>query len=445
MGMMRWNVLLWCKRKIMRPFQKICSQASRLFTHLQIAPQWSEFFQKRGQGRCRDQETEKDRPAPKRILVIDACPLTPEQDSGSLRMFNLLQVLGQMGMEVTLVADNLQKNDSTEVLQSLGIKSLYRPHINNLVKFLQQRSATYDYVILSRLVVAGKYVDLIKNYAPETKVIFDSVDLHYLRIEREALTKADNKLKSFAAECKQRELAVAQKADITLVVSPVEKQILEKECPRIRIEIVSNIHEIHGRGADFSGRRGLLFIGGFSHAPNVDAVLFFVRNIFPLVKKNLTEVCFHIIGSNVPDEISRLANSRILVHGFVQDGGPFFNACKVSVAPLRFGAGIKGKINQSQSYGVPVVATSLAVEGMQLEHGESVLVADTPGKFAEAIVSVYTNEDLWNRLSQNGIRNLEEHFSFNSARTSLESLFNPVPMKTGGADSFQHFPGHTVA
>lgn len=415
----------------MRPFQKLCSQVSQLVNHLRIAPQWRKAFQKHERGRRLGRKAGKDRQASKRILVIDASPLTPERDSGSLRMFHLLQILNQLGMKVTFVTDNLQNNHTTEVVQSLGMETPYRPQINNLVKFLKQRSATYDYVILSRLVVAGKYVDLIKKYAPGTKVIFDSVDLHHLRIEREALTKADDNLKRFAAECKQRELAVARKADITLVVSPVEKQILEKECPRIRIEIVSNIHEVQGRCADFSNRHGLLFIGGLFHTPNVDAVLFFTREIFPLVEKTLTDVPFHIIGSKVPDEIARLASSRILVHGFVPDVGPFFKACKVSVAPLRFGAGIKGKINQSQSYGVPVVATSLAVEGMQLEHGKSVLVADTPEKFAEAIVSVYSNEDLWNRLSQNGIKNLEEHFSFRSARTSLENLFNPVPMETG--------------
>jgi glycosyltransferase involved in cell wall biosynthesis len=420
----KWYAILWCKRKITRPFQELRRQ---LVTQLKIDQKWSEVFQKRGHGGRIDLEIGKDRYAKRRILVVEACPLIPEQDSGSLRMFNFLRILGQMGIKVTFVADNLQKNHCTEVLQSLGIESLYRPQINNVAKFLKQHSATYDYVILSRLAVAGKYVDLVKNYAPRTKIIFDTVDLHYLRIEREALTKADDKLKRFAAECKKRELAVARKAHITSVVSLVEKQILGKECPHIRIEIVSNIHEIHGRGADFSNRHGLLFIGGFSHAPNVDAVLFFVRNIFPLVEKNLPDVRFHILGSNVPDEITRLANTRILVHGFVQDVGPFFNACKVSVAPLRFGAGIKGKINQSQSYGVPVVATSLAVEGMQLEHGKSVLVADTPEKFAEAIVSIYTNEDLWNQISQNGIKNLEEHFSFNSARVSLENLLNFIP------------------
>jgi glycosyltransferase involved in cell wall biosynthesis len=435
---------LWCKRKTVRPFQKLYRQASQLVTQLKTDRKRSEFFQKRDHGGRMDWDFEKDRHAPHRILVIDARPLTPEQDSGSLRMFNILQILHQVGIKATFVADNLQRNRCTEILESLGIENLYRPQINNLARFLKQHAAAYDDVILSRLAVAEKYINLIKKHAPGTRIIFDTVDLHYLRVEREALTKADNNLKRLAAKCKKRELAVAGKARATLVVSPVEKQILKKECPRIRVEVVSNIHEIHDHGGSFSNRRGLLFIGGFFHTPNVDAVLFFVRNIFPLVEKALPDVRFHILGSNIPDEIIRLANLRILVHGFVPDVGPFFKACKVSVAPLRFGAGIKGKINQSQAYGVPVVATSLAVEGMQLEHGESALVADTPEKFAEAIVSVYTNENLWNRLSQNGIRNLEEHFSFNSARISLESLFNPVPMETGDAGPFQPFPGHTV-
>ena len=428
-----WYALLWCKRKVMRPFQKLCRQTLQLVTQLRIDQKWEGIFKKHGHGGRMDFKIGKDHHVPKRILVVDAYPLTPEQDAGSLRMFNFLQVLRQMGIKVTFIAGTLQRNRCTGVLESLGVENLYSPQINDIAEFLKQRSAAYDYVVLSRLAVAERYIDLIKKHAPGTKVVFDTVDLHYLRSEREALTKADDNLKRSAAKCKEHELAVARKAHATLVVSPVEKQILKKECPRIRIEIVSTIHEVRDHDVVLSNRRDLLFIGGFSHAPNVDAVFFFVRDIFPLIEKSLPDVRFHILGSNVPDEITRLANLRILVHGFVRDVGPFFKACRVSVAPLRFGAGVKGKINQSQSYGVPVVATSLAVEGMQLEHGESVLVADTPEKFAEAIVNVYTDENLWNRLSRNGIKNLEEHFSFNSARTGLESLFNQVPTETSAS------------
>ena len=422
-----WYAVLWCRRKITRPFLKLCGQTARLASELETAQRWGGIFLRPGSGRRADLVLETNRHFPRRLLVIDAHPPTPERDGGSLRMFHLLRLLRQMDLQVTFVADDLQRNHCTEILDSLGVENLWHPKIGSVAGFLKRRAASYDCVILSRLAVAEKYVDLVKKHAPGTKVVFDTVDLCYLRSEREAETKADDKLKWLAEECKKRELAVARKADATLVVSPVEKQILGKECPGVRIEVVSNIHEIHPRGAGFSNRRDLLFIGGFSHTPNVDAVLFFVRNIFPLVEKALPNVRFHVIGSSVPDDINRLANLKILVHGFVQDAGQFFNECKISVAPLRFGAGIKGKINQSQSYGVPVVATSLAVEGMQLEPGESVLVADTPGKFAEAIVRVYTNEALWDRLSRNGMKNLEEHFSINSARTGLERLFKPVP------------------
>ena len=422
-----WYAVFWCRRKITRPLLKLCGQTARRVSELEAAQRWGGIFRNLGRGRRADLQRETNREFPRRLLVIDAHPPTPERDGGSLRMFHLLQLLRQMDLQVAFVADNLQRNHCTEILESVGVETLWHPKISNVAGFLKTRAASYDYVILSRLAVAEKYVDLVKKYAPGTKVVFDTVDLCYLRSEREAEMKDDDNLKWLARACKKRELAVAQKADATLVVSPVEKQILGRECQGIRVEVVSNIHQTQLRGAGFSSRRDLLFIGGFSHAPNVDAVLFFVRDIFPLVERALPNVRFHVIGSNVPNEIARLANLKILVHGFVQDAGPFFDECKISVAPLRFGAGIKGKINQSQSHGVPVVATSLAVEGMQLEPGESVLVADTPGKFAEAIVSVYTNEALWDRLSRNGIKNLEEHFSFNSARTGLERLFNPVP------------------
>jgi glycosyltransferase involved in cell wall biosynthesis len=426
--------LLWCGRKIMRPLQKVHKQASRVAARLKVD-------QSLDSGGRASGTIETDRAARKRILVIDTRPPTPEQDSGSLRMFHLLQILRQMEMEVTFVADNPECNSWTGKLESLGIKILYRPRINNLARFLKLHSAAYDDIILSRLAVAEKYIDLIKKHAPDAKVFFDTVDLHYLRMEREAQTKADDALKRLAAECKINELAVAQKTQATLVVSPVEKQILRRECPQIRIEVVSNIHEIPTRGGGFSDRRGLLFIGGFDHSPNVDAVLFFVRHIFPLVERTLPDVRFHVLGSNVPEEIGSLANLKILVHGFVPDVGPFFNACRISVAPLRFGAGIKGKINQSHAYGVPVVATSVAVEGMQLEHGQSALVADTPETFAEAIRTLYTNEHLWNRLSQNGIKHVEKYFSYNSARAGLERLFNPGPIKLRDADSFQPSSG----
>ena len=143
---------------------------------------------------------------------------------------------------------------------------------------------------------------------------------------------------------------------------------------------------------------------GSSTRPNIDAVLFFVQKIYPLVSEHLRDAKFYIIGDKAPPEIVALATERIVVAGLQRDVRPFFDSVKLSVAPLRFGAGVKGKINQSMAFGVPVVATSLAVEGMDLTDHEDILVADEPEDFARALIELYESEELWNRLSENGIK-----------------------------------------
>ena len=150
------------------------------------------------------------------------------------------------------------------------------------------------------------------------------------------------------------------------MVSSVEQKLLREARPHKSIEIVSTIAEVPGSKTPFALRRDWLFIGGFQHTPNIDAVLFFVQKIYPLVSEHLRDAKFYIIGDKAPPEIVALATERIIVAGLQRDVRPFFDSVKLSVAPLRFGAGIKGKINQSMGFGVPVVATSLAVEGMPL-------------------------------------------------------------------------------
>src|SRR5262249_44984449 len=138
---------------------------------------------------------------------------------------------------------------------------------------------------------------------------------------------------------------------------------------------------------------------------------------------------FYIIGDNTPPEIVALANEKIIVTGLQRDAGPFFDSVKLSVAPLRFGAGVKGKINQSMAFGVPVVATSVAVDGTELRDREEVLVADEPEDFAEALIELYESEELWSRLSENGIRKTRELYSIEAAREKLKFLFSEEHLK----------------
>ena len=208
------------------------------------------------------------------------------------------------------------------------------------------------------------------------------------------------------------------------MVSGVEQKLLHKARPDQSIEIVPTIAEVSGSKTPFALRRDWLFIGGFQNRPNIDAVLFFVKDIYPLVSEHLGDAKFYIIGDKPPPEVAALATERIVVAGLQRDVRPFFNSVKLSVAPLRFGAGIKGKINQSMGFGVPVVATSLAVEGMELQDREDILIADEPEDFARALIELYESEDLWTRLSENGIRKTQALYSTEAARKKLELLFS---------------------
>ena len=130
-----------------------------------------------------------------------------------------------------------------------------------------------------------------------------------------------------------------------------------------------------------------------------------------------------------PPEVAALATDRIVVAGLQRDVRPFFDSVKLSVAPLRFGAGVKGKINQSMAFGVPVVATSMAIEGMELTDREDILVADEPEEFARALIELYQSEELWNRISENGVRKTRALYSIEAAREKLKLLFGDEHLK----------------
>lgn len=212
------------------------------------------------------------------------------------------------------------------------------------------------------------------------------------------------------------------------MVSSTEQRLLQKELPDKSFQLVSNIVDVPGSNTPFALRRDWLFIGGFQHPPNIDAVLFFLKEIYPLISEHLVDAKFYIIGDKVPPEIVALAKENIIVAGLQRDVRPFFDGVKLSVAPLRFGAGVKGKINQSMAFGVPVVATSLAVEGTDLRDREEILVADRPEDFAQAVIELYESEQLWNRISENGLKKTRALYSVEAARTKLEVLFSDEHM-----------------
>ncbi len=378
---------------------------------------------------------ERERAVKKRLLMIDARILMPDKDSGSLTAFNLIKIFQSLDYKVTFAPDNLlYVNRYTEDLQRIGVECLYCSHVTSIQSYLETHGKLYDVIYLARLEVTEKYIHLVKTLAPQAQVIYDTVDLHYLREIRKAKLKDSLSLYEKAIETKQREIALMEKADCTLVVSRLEQQLLQEEYPALQnIEFFHMPREIYGSAQGFEPRHNILFIGGFEHPPNIDAVLYFVEEIFPKVKAEINEMKFFVIGSKAPPEILNLASEDIIITGYVPDISDYFNQCKLSVAPLRYGAGIKGKILTSFSYGLPVVATSIAAEGMELQNSHDVLIEDNAEQFAQQVVRLYTDSDLWETLSHNSLETLSTRYSTEAVTQKFEGLLRNLSVVEPGA------------
>ena len=366
---------------------------------------------------------EKDRGADQRILVIDARVLMPDQDSGSLRMFNVLKILRNMGHKVTFVPSNLLYDPHyTPLLQAAGIECRNRPHETLVEDYLEQHGSEFNTVILSRADYADRYINPVREHCPAARIVFDTVDLHFLREQREAELSGKEEDMNSATLRKVQELNIARKADITLVVSPVEIELFREEAPDVDVRLLSNIHSIYPTAGSFAERQDILFIGGYEHPPNVDAMTWFLDEIMPRVVEANPAIRLHIVGGHLPEALAARASDNVLIDGFVADITPLFNSIRLSIAPLRYGAGVKGKINSSLSYGVPMVATSMAAEGMGLVHEKDILIADDPEAFAREVVRLYDDEALWQQLSVAGKQNIEDRFSFALAEKQLRAV-----------------------
>ncbi len=363
-------------------------------------------------------------PGPKlRVLVIDARVLSPDQDAGSLRMLSLLLIFQELGFQVTFIPENLLRvSPYTERMQDLGIECLHFPFLAGFETFFTERGREFDVIVLSRAHVAQEMLPLCRKYAPNTPVIFDTVDLHFLRGHREAELMQDEAKRKRAAEMEALELGLGSASDAVVVVSTEETKILKKKLPGHRVALISMIHDVQSGTPPYGSRRDCLFVGGFEHTPNVDAMLWFCSKIMPHVLERLPEATLHIIGSKIPESIRLLASENIIIHGYVERIEPFLESCLLSVAPLRYGAGVKGKITQSMSWGLPVVSTTIGAEGMHLEHEKNVLVADKAALFARHIVQLHRDPALWQRLAQNGLKTIKQHFSMAAAKRNTQEL-----------------------
>jgi len=319
----------------------------------------------------------------------------------------------------------------TEALERIGVECPHLPYETRVGRYLREHGRELDVVVLSRYGVADRFASAVRTWAPRAKIVFNTVDLHHLREEREARHRGSRLVALKAIDTKRRELRAVDASDVTLVLSTVEAQVLAGERPGARVRVVPLLRDVPGRSAPLAGRRDVLFIGGFRHRPNVDAVELLVGSIWPALRRLQPGVRLHIVGSATPAKIAAMASDDIVVHGHVPDIAPLFRSVRVSVAPLRFGAGLKGKVADSLGHGVPCVATSVGVEGSGLRHGEHLLVADDPRDFARAVADLCTDDALWERLSLAGLAFVRERYSMSAHARRMEELFDEldVPLR----------------
>jgi len=350
---------------------------------------------------------ERNRTKGKNILFIDHYVPEPDKDSGSQRTFRILGILSYLGNKVTFWPDNLHPSQPyTNELQQKGIEVIYGH--TDFDELLKKRKNLFDIAIISRPYVSVKYIEKIRSFMPNCRIIFDTIDLHFLRMKRQqsfdkAISQADVK------KMHDLELDLMKNSDLTILTSKEEAKILHDEDESLKIVLLPNIHAYEGKIIDFEERKNMIFVGGFQHPPNGDAVEFLAKEIFPLIKKELRDVKLYIIGSNPPEKIKRLSSDDIIVTGYIKDIRTFYNEAKLMLAPLRFGAGVKGKITQSLSRGLPVVTTTVGCESIDMLDGKNCMISDNPEDFAKKAVQLYSDKELWNKISQNGLQTAKNY------------------------------------
>jgi len=362
-------------------------------------------------------------PNPSRILVMDWRIPMADVSAGERATVGILADLCALGYDVVFLPKTMDPAPEYEdQLRQLGVRVVTRAEgYVSSIQYLERQGHTFTVYYLIRVDVAEMVLTTIRRVAPRAKVLFHLPDVYFLRQRREAELRGAPELMAAAEAMRERELAIIRQADRTVIVSSAELPVLREFVPDAPISVFPVLYAPVVEGpAPFDSRKGVFFLGGYEHPPNVDAVIWFVQEIWPQVHEVLPEAVFHIVGSKAPQEILELGSQPgVHVDGFVKDLDGLLSEMRVGVAPLRYGAGIKGKVAVTLGAGIPCVCTASAAEGLGIEDGVHALLADDPEAFAQAVVQLYTQPEPWQRLSLAGRELVRQRFGAQANRAAL--------------------------
>ncbi|MFJ8457681.1 glycosyltransferase [Lysinibacillus xylanilyticus] len=362
----------------------------------------------------------------KTIVVVDHYVPHYDKDAGGRCTYLYLNLFNSLGYKVIFIGDNFYKHEPyTSSLQEKGIEVLYGDeYAKNIEQWFKDNNEHINYVYLNRPHISIKYIDKIKKYT-SAKVIYFGHDLHYLRELRNYEIEKNPDLIKSSNKWREIEFGLFNKADVVHVVGSYEQKILVEEFPNKPIRNIPLFmfeqDEIKQVELNFDSRKDILFVGGFNHKPNYDGVLWFIKEILPNILAENNNIKFYIVGSNPPEDIQKLESENIVVTGYVTDEQleQYYKQCRIVVVPLRYGAGVKGKVVEALSHFVPIVTTPIGAEGLNgIE--SSVLIASEKEEFSSKVNQLYNNEQQWIELAKNSKKYIEKHFSLDAALTQIK-------------------------
>lgn len=381
---------------------------------------WQHAFTPSGPPSREAAERHKDRGVVGRVLVIDHAPPRPDRDAGSHAALTEMGLLQELGWKVTFLPTNLAwLGGYTDALQRRGIEAMYAPFTLSVEAFLQQRGHEFQLIYLVRYVTVLAHIQAIRKHAPRAQLMFCLADLHYLRELRQlhaAALSGEARARAMTSlnHTRKEELEAIGMVDLTLSYSSVERDLIDAEtlgraataaCPWV-------VDCIEGTPSP-QGRQGLAFLGSYAHPPNGDAVAFLLEEIWPHLRQHSPQLELHLYGSGLDPELAETWGRQpgVRVQGWVANTATVYDSHRLMVAPLRAGAGLKGKVVGALARGIPQVLSPLAAEGTNLRHEREVLIAASVDDWLEQIERLLHDDTLWQQISAAGLAHAREHYS----------------------------------
>ena len=367
-------------------------------------------------------------PAPpqdrRRMLFIDSIIPRPAFDAGSFYAMQLMGMYQAFGYEVTFIPDAEMAGDPALLapLQDQGIEVIQAPFAPDAATYIAQIEADFEVVVMSRHNCGGRHLEALTARWPGARRVFHPGDLHHIRELREAVLKSDVELFRTAIATKARELDIVRQADVTVVVSTFEEDALRSEGLGQHVVRIDPAYVNRPPAPyDPAARHGVAFIGGYGHQPNVDAVRLLCEQVWPIVSAARPDIRLMIVGSNPPDDFAAYQSDCVQVLGRIEDLDRLLDGLRLTVAPLRFGAGVKMKLVSSLAAGVPVLCSPLAAEGLALPQGAGLVLAEGGAAFAAAVLALYDDLPQLLALSQAGHAAVVDRFSEASVRSQYRA------------------------